>query len=352
MPLIHVVSFLSRISFQGSVFLLPFSHCLRAGSPAMAAFSVSLTHARRDQASQDVSDSSLRIWVMVFNILSAMGFLALAAVFLTVILSPSVKRVSTWYSYIVAWMVFCITPFLVIGHQTHFDHPPSFAPCVVDSALMYASRPFAAFATLSLILQLYLNVSTRLNRGEVRPESVYALLVIPPMLYLIMFLWTFIRGIVIPDQVELEPGGFYCHLSGPLPAIVGGALVGLATTAALFVEVLIVTLLCRNWRAFRALQRCGDHGVSLSIIIRVSVFAILPIIGLALSFTAYVPNLVEKIFPSYNLLLASLPLAAAVIFGSQADILTVWMFWREDEKMTTKLSLTRIDSSSSSIQEP
>ncbi|KAJ7830859.1 hypothetical protein B0H13DRAFT_2113970 [Mycena leptocephala] len=335
MPLIHVVSFLSRISFQGLVFLPPFSHCLRAGSPAMAAFSVSWTHARRDQASQDVSDSSsLRIWVMVFNILSAIGFLALAAVFLTVLLSPSVKRVSTWYSYILAWMVFCITPFLVIGHQTHFDHPPSFAPCVVDSALMYASRPFAAFATLSIILQLYLNVSTRLNRGEVRPESVYALLVIPLMLYLIMFLWTFIRGIVIPDQVELEPGGFYCHLSGPLPWVPSyrwRRLVGLATTAALLVEVLIVTLLCRNWRSFRAL-----HDVAITV----------------LSFTAYVPNLVERIFPSYNLLLASLPLAAAVIFGSQADILTVWMFWREDEKMTTKLSLTRIDSSTSSIQEP
>ncbi|KAJ7850756.1 hypothetical protein B0H13DRAFT_2086641 [Mycena leptocephala] len=348
MPLIHVVSFLSQISFQGLVFLLPFSHSLRAGSLAMAAFSVSLTQARR--ASQSFSDPSLQIWVMAFNILSGIGFLAPAAVFFTVLLSPSVKRVSTWYSYILAWMVFCITPFLVIGHQTHFDPPPSFAPCVVDSALMYASPDRSP--------QLYLNVSTRLNRGEVRPESVYVLLVIPPMLCLIMFIWIFIerllsyRGIVIPDQVELEPGGFYCHLSGQLPAIVGGVLVGFATTAALVVEVLIVTLLCRNWRAFRALQRCGDHGGSLSIIIRVSVFAILPIIGLALSFTAYVPNLVEKIFVPYNLLLASLPLAAAVIFGSQADILNVWMFWREDEKMTTKLSLTTIDSSTSSIQEP
>jgi hypothetical protein len=43
---------------------------------------------------------------------------------------------------------------------------------------------------------------------------------------------------------------------------------------------MIVILLSQHWRAFRALQRRDEHTVSLSIIIRVSVFAILPVIGL------------------------------------------------------------------------
>lgn len=79
--------------------------------------------------------------VMAFNIISGAGFLLLTAIFFTVLLSSRVKRVSTWYGYILAWMAFCITPFLVLGHQTHEDPPPSFTVCVVDSALMYASRP-------------------------------------------------------------------------------------------------------------------------------------------------------------------------------------------------------------------
>jgi hypothetical protein len=78
---------------------------------------------------------------MAFNILSDLGFILLAVVFFTALLSSRVKRVSTWYCYMVSWMAFCITPFFVIGHQTHADRPPSFAPCVVNSALMYASRP-------------------------------------------------------------------------------------------------------------------------------------------------------------------------------------------------------------------
>ncbi|KAJ7915908.1 hypothetical protein B0H13DRAFT_1999165 [Mycena leptocephala] len=304
----------------------------------MAASFRPLAQAHRDQA----PDHSLQVVVLTFNILSAIGFVLLAAVFFTALLSPGVKRVSTWYSYMLAWMVFCITPFLVIGH---LDPPPSFATCVLDSALMYASRPIAAFATLSLISQLYLNVSCRLKLGEVRPECVYVLLAVPPLLYLIIFLWTSIFGILNPDQVELEPGGFYCHLQTPLPAIVGGALVVFATSVALVVEVLTVILISRNWGAFRALQRRNEHAVSLSIIIRVSVFAILPIIGLGLSFTTYVPNLVHKIFPAYNILLASLPTAAGIIFGSQMDILHVWMFWRKEKAVTTtELGLTTSNS--------
>ncbi|KAJ7460252.1 hypothetical protein FB451DRAFT_1371724 [Mycena latifolia] len=318
----------------------------------MAAFLRLFKEARRDQA---VSDSpSLHAWVMAFDILSGLGFILLAVVFFTALLSSRVKRVSTWYCYMVAWMAFCITPFLVIGHQTHADPPPSFAPCVVNSALMYASRPFAAFGTLSLILQLYLNVSTRLKHREVRPGSVFVLLVMPPTLHFITFLTALILGIVKPTQVKLEPGGFYCHIqvAHSLPAGIIACFVLFATVACVVIEAMIMFLLFRNWRAFRALQIHDEHTVSLSIIIRVSAFAFLPMIGLGLSFTTYVPHLVEKIFPPYNLLLASLPTAAALIFGSQTDIAHVWMFWRVEGKTMTQLTLTTMNSDCSGIHSP
>ncbi|KAJ7865138.1 hypothetical protein B0H14DRAFT_2734689 [Mycena olivaceomarginata] len=307
-----------------------------------------LSQARRDQV---VSDSpSLPVWIMAFDILSALGFISVALVFLTVLLSPNVNRVSTWYLYMLAWWSFTLSPFLVIDHQTHFDPPPSFALCLVDSALIYASCPFAAFATLSLILQLYFNIITRMKGGNIRPVSGFVLLVIPPILYLFMFLWTLIFGIVNPDRVKLEPGGLYCHLDHSPQSIVGACLVLLATFAALVIEVMIVILLTRHWRAFRALQRPGEHTVSLSIIIRVLVFAILPVIGLGLGFTASVPGFTDRIFPAYNLLLASLPTAAALIFGSQSDIVHVWMFWRVESKTTTQLSLTTVGSYNSSVK--
>ncbi|KAF7343509.1 hypothetical protein MSAN_01971200 [Mycena sanguinolenta] len=323
-----------------------------------------LAHARRDAAVSSPSpsfSSSLSAWIMAYNILSGFGFISLAAVFLTALLSPNVRRVSTWYGYIIAWMGMCIPPFLVIGHQTPgLEPPPAFAPCALDAALMYASRPFAAFGTLSLISQLYLHVSTGLKRGQVRPEFVFVFLFIPPILYLFMFLWTFILGIANPDFVELEPSGFYCHINIASPAIVGACLVLFAASAILVIEALIVVLLCRNWRAFRSLQRrdCDGNGVSLSIIIRISVFGIMPVIGLVLSFLTYNPALLNSVWPPYNLLLASMPAAAALIFGSQADIVRVWMFWRKPgvdaktETMKTELTLTTVDSNSSTMYTP
>ncbi|KAJ7291558.1 hypothetical protein C8J57DRAFT_1273423 [Mycena rebaudengoi] len=274
---------------------------------------------------------SLRLWVLAFNILAIVGFTLLAVVFLTALLSPRVNRIATWYGYMLAWMAFCIVPFLVFGHQTDLDPPPSFSACVVDSALMYASRPFAAFSTLALVVQLYLNMSARLKQGQSGPRHEFWLLVVPPIIYVIMFIWILILGLRTPDQVELDPGGFYCHLVSGIPAVVGASLVGLAILLVFLFQALIVIMLYRNWRIFRRDDMRNDHTVSLSILIRVSVFGSLPIIALALSCATYVPNLVDKIFPIYNLLLALLPVSAALIFGSQMDIVHVWMFWRPDQ---------------------
>ncbi|KAJ7291560.1 hypothetical protein C8J57DRAFT_1705127 [Mycena rebaudengoi] len=278
----------------------------------------------------DPTDSarSLRLWVSAFNILTIIGFIFLAVVFLTALLSPRVNRIATWYGYMLAWMVFCIVPFFVFGHQTYLDTSPSFYVCLVDSSVMYASRPLAAFSTLALVVHLYLNMSARLKEGKVHPRHVFWLLVFPPIIYVIMFLWTLILGLRTHDQVELEPGGFYCHLASGVPAVVSASLVGLAILLVFFFQTLTGIMFYRNWRAFRREDMRNDHTISLSILIRVSVFGSLPVIALALSCTIYVPNLVGKIFPVYNLLLASLPLSAALIFGSQMDIVHVWMFWR------------------------
>ncbi|KAJ7060387.1 hypothetical protein C8F01DRAFT_1142482 [Mycena amicta] len=269
--------------------------------------------------------------VMAFNILSATGFFLLLAVFLTAILSRTVRRVSTWYTYIAAWAIFCIIPFPVLGHQTRFSAAPEFTACVVDAALMYASRPYAGFATLALLLHLYITVSTRLKQTTVPRWLVLFLMIFPIVVYFILFLGTLILGLRNPSLVELEARGYYCHLATPVPTIICAALVCFIGIAIIVIEVLTFILLCSHWRAFRALQRRNEPGVELSIMIRMSAFAVLPFIGLVLSFLAYIPQLVGKMFHAYNLLLAFLPVAAALIFGSQTDIIDVWMFWKPSD---------------------
>ncbi|KAJ7250428.1 hypothetical protein C8J57DRAFT_684496 [Mycena rebaudengoi] len=287
----------------------------------------------------DEAANALRPWVWAFNIVTTFGFCLLAVIFLTAVLAPSVKRISTWYGYILAWMAFCITPFLVFGHQTYLDTPPSYYVCLVDSAFMYASRPLAAFSTLALVLHLYLNISAQLKH-KARPNYGFWLLIIPPITHLVMFLWTLILGLRDPDLVELEPGGFYCHLTNTTPGIVGAALVGFATFLVLLFQVLMAMMLYRNWFAFRELPTNEDPEISLSILLRVSAFGTLPIITLGLICVTYVPDPPKIIYPVYNLFLAFMPTAAALIFGSQMDLIIIWMFWRQRSKLEHSLAST------------
>ncbi|KAJ7250758.1 hypothetical protein C8J57DRAFT_1354770 [Mycena rebaudengoi] len=302
--------------------------------------------APRELGADEAADA-LRLWVCAFNVVTTFGFCLLAVIFLTAVLASSVKRISTWYGYILAWMAFCITPFLVFGHQTYLDTPPSFHVCLVDSAIMYASRPLAAFSTLALVVHLYLNISAQLKH-KARPNSVSCLLIIPPITHLGMFLWTLILGLRNPDLVELEPGGFYCHLTNSLPGIVGAALVGFATFLVLLFQAVMAMMLYRNWRAFRELPTSENHEISLSILIRVSAFGTLPIIALVLICVSYVPDPPEIIYPIYNLLLAFMPTSAALIFGSQMDLINIWMFWRQSSKLGHSLKpIASLDSDTS-----
>ncbi|KAJ7467730.1 hypothetical protein FB451DRAFT_1259250 [Mycena latifolia] len=263
--------------------------------------------------------ASLRAAVSAFNTLAVLGFVLLVGILLTACLSPCVRRrrVSTWYTYIIAWAIFCITPFPVLGHQTHADPAPSFAACVADTAIVYASTPLAAFATFALILHLYINVSAGLKRSQVHPTVRFFLMATPLAVYCIVFLLVLALGLRNPEIVELKDGGFYCHLKISWPAMLCASLDVFGTVAAVVAEAMTVILLRRNWRAFRELQRKNENGVCLSLIIRISIFAVLPVIGLGFSFFTYVPDLVEEIFAAYNIFLAMLPVFAALIFGSQ-----------------------------------
>ncbi|KAF7331286.1 hypothetical protein MKEN_00005700 [Mycena kentingensis (nom. inval.)] len=266
--------------------------------------------------------------ITAFNVLSTTGFFLLLAILLTAALSRSVYRVSTWYTYMLAWMVFCITPFPMLGHQTRLDAPPAWGTCLADAALMYASRPYAGFATLALLLQLYVTVKTRIQRTQIPRYFVPILMILPPVSWIALVLAIVITGIRNPTLVELEPGGFYCHLSSPAPAVAVASLISLVGISILTVQILTFRLLRAHWRAFRALQYPSDDAaprdVSLSIILRVSTFALLPFVGFVLSFLTYVPRLVPRIFGPYNIVLACLPVAAALIFGSQTDVIDGW----------------------------
>ncbi|KAF9060334.1 hypothetical protein BDP27DRAFT_1339819 [Rhodocollybia butyracea] len=273
---------------------------------------------------------SLRItFIWLYNGLQIFGFLSVTGITLLATFSRRIQRSLTWYNFMLGWVVWCISFSLLIGQQT--GGCPAFGLCLFQAALVYAGPPANAFATVAIILQLYFQTTARLNNAKNPQWQTTLISVAPPSLYILIFALIIVFGFLNPSQIQRDTTGMFCGISSGVPTQIGAALVASLSIIMLFFEVKTFTLLYRNWAMFRHIRaetKNSVNSVSLTMIIRVSVFSFLPILALGIS-------LVSATSTSSNLAhisTASLPGAAALIFGTQRDVLSVLMFWRIERK--------------------
>ncbi|KAJ6531858.1 hypothetical protein B0H19DRAFT_459361 [Mycena capillaripes] len=263
----------------------------------------------------------------VFNFLQIFGFLSIAIIVLTAWLSPRVRRTPAWYFFMSSWMFFCLSYFFIAGQQVGAE-PPPFGICVTQAALIYAAPPLTSCVSLSFLLQLYTTVSSVLRHGQASRTRTILLQIFPFAVHFIFFIETLIIGLSNRHEVARNLSGMFCHLTNSFQAKVTATVVILAMISMLVYEVLTVMLLYRNWTAFQRLRVRSNDAVSLPLLIRVTVFSFLPMVAMAISSMSFLPSspIVEA---QTNLIVAFLPAAAAVIFGTQRDLLNAWMFWKK-----------------------
>ncbi|KAJ7158708.1 hypothetical protein C8R46DRAFT_1224641 [Mycena filopes] len=262
----------------------------------------------------------------LFNFLQIFGFLSLAIIVLTAWLSPTVHRTSAWYSFMLSWMFFCLSYFLIVGQQVGPE--PSFEICVTQAALIYAAPVLTSCISLAFLLQLYSTVSSVLRSGPMSRIRTLLAQTFPFATYLVVFLETLILGLSNRSEVARDISGMFCHLTNSLQKKVTATVVILAMLAMLVYEGLTVSLLYRNWTAFKRLRVRSNDAVLLPLMIRISVFSFLPMVAMVVSSLSYLSS--SPIGDGQtNLIVAFLPAAAAVIFGTQRDILNSWMFWKK-----------------------
>ncbi|KAF5361397.1 hypothetical protein D9758_006254 [Tetrapyrgos nigripes] len=273
------------------------------------------------------SQSDILIWT--YNALQIFGLITVAMVLSTAALSPGVRRSTIWYIFMSGWIVWCISYLLLVGHQT--GPPPAHAFCTVQAALIYAGPPSNACATLGILLRLYLAVNATLkSRTKPLRWKVMVLNAGSPVTWVMVFTGSLVYGIVNPDLVHRDPSGMYCNISSIVPSGVAASLVALFSVIMIIFEVITFTLLYQNWAAFRRLQRTASgDATSVAMVVRISIFSVLPMLALALSIrSAFSPSSNT----GCNITIAILPGAAGLIFGTQRDILTKWLFCRTKSK--------------------
>ncbi|KAJ7429674.1 hypothetical protein B0H11DRAFT_1056457 [Mycena galericulata] len=267
----------------------------------------------------------------IYNFLQIFGFVSLAIVVLTAWLSHTVHRTAAWYSFMGSWMYFCLCYFLIAGQQVGAE--PSFGVCMTQAALIYSAPPLTSCVSLAFLLQLYTTVATVLKNGQMSRTWTMVLHLFPFAVPFIIFWEALIIGLFHPHDVVRDSSGMFCSFTKiTFQVKLTAAIVLLAMIAMLVFEALTLVLLLRNWTAFQRLRIHPNNAVSLPLIIRVSVFSFLPMVAMVMSSLSLLPNSPVADAKS-NLVVAFLPSAAAVIFGTQRDILKAWMFWKKNPEV-------------------
>ncbi|KAJ3997173.1 hypothetical protein F5050DRAFT_1711528 [Lentinula boryana] len=244
------------------------------------------------------------------NTMYIVSFIALAAILGTKWLNKSIKRTITWDLFIASWLLHCITFFLSMGHQVG-SSAPSLGLCFVQAAMLYATPVYNACVSLALLLHLHFTIVATV-RGIGRSSS-------KKMRILVWILVAQDMSLLQRDQTL-----YFCNIKDQVGILTSSILVFLCSIVFIFYEIYTVIILWKNSQTFRAMNPHSRDRVFRSIVFRIGVFTVFPIIALFAA-DSWTPSSGMRI----NVVDASLTLACAIIFGSQGDLLRVWMFWRE-----------------------
>lgn len=283
------------------------------------------------------SDLSQPQLIWVFDALLSAGALQLIIIFLTALLSKRVRRVVTWYMFIFAWIIHSLSFLFIAGRQV--GSPPTIGICLVGSALIYASPPLTGFATLILVLQLYLNVSfgRSMEKRKQIEEYFHIMLMLPPMMFMLVIVGVISLASQEPKHITRDKSGMICHLDDP------GSVIVVWNTVILTLCVALVLLAGGStirilWRRRKAMRNMYDFDpITKGLVFRLALFNTAPCMVLIYE-VVLIPFSDNSIKVTFcHIAYASLPNLAAWTFGSQSDIMRVWMFWKEDKPDLTSI---------------
>ncbi|KAJ7590583.1 hypothetical protein C8J56DRAFT_1024454 [Mycena floridula] len=277
--------------------------------------------------------------VILYNVLQLLGLVFLAIILFTAILSHNLRRSRSeaWFAFMVSWIIYAGSYVLIIGKQ--INGGPTAPHCLIQAALVYATPVLTAWSTLALIVQVYLSVSFSVSQHTVVDRKItLAFIIIPPVLAIAIFIEVIVLGLTNRNNVSRSISGMFCVLTDGPSVKVSSGFVVLACLGILVAEGMILTMVFRNWHALRDIQADRDSlddtpKVPLSMILRISLFSLVPVIAIVISVTFSIFRsgvLGVEGTSQANMLPASIPLIAAIIFGTQKDIFKAWMFWKRD----------------------
>lgn len=288
----------------------------------MLADSMDLASLVSRQSKNDGGRGSVLIKAFIsFHLFGLFGTLIML---ITAIFSRSTPRHSTWYSFTISWIISAISYTLLFWSGDLTGPPPPFTLCLVQSMMIYSVPSLTAGTTLGLVVQIWFLV-----RSVAKPTSKKAI-GIPPMLLTALlagpyFIYaTFLISILVagwrnPRIVRRASTGLYCSFKHTAPGRISTFIVVSIMVPTVVLEILICRALRQQWSHFKNLP------YSLSMALRVAAFTFVGFLSIALSMVFL---LMTHHGSELNIVISILPVSAVLVFGTQADLIRVWMFWK------------------------
>ncbi|EEB91604.1 hypothetical protein MPER_10011 [Moniliophthora perniciosa FA553] len=288
-------------------------------------------------------DSPRQDLVRVYNAFQVVGFISNFVIVFIATLSRRVRRTLVWYLFMHGWILWCISHFLIIEYQT--ERRPPFGLCLVQAGFIYAGPPCMALLTLGVLAQLYSAMYASI-RQQRPPSWINPLVIASP---LAIFVLVFLEVIAVQTRSGEMKAAMYCNISDPMVVLISTVLDGLTCLAMLILEVLVFLMMYRHWSTYKRISTFPGSVMSGTMAYRISFFSFLPMVALGFSLQATISNVSSS---ESHIVIASLPIAAALIFGTQKDIVYSCMFWRKDRPLSkdhTLLALIRREQSVSEV---
>jgi len=193
--------------------------------------------------------------------------------------------------------------------------------------LTYAVSPFACATALGLVIQLFFNVKKTLSGQTVRGERYWRiiLLISPYIIFTILI----VESTVI-SLADLDPkfsAVSYCSLENHIPGRITSAIDTMLVIPILVLNFIIYLHFRKHWAMLRS-------GSFTSMFARVSAFTLFGLISVIIGVIFFTDSSSNAGLIELDIILALMPVAAVIIFGTHKDLLQFWMFWRKSDRQS------------------
>ncbi|KAF7370535.1 hypothetical protein MSAN_00685600 [Mycena sanguinolenta] len=272
--------------------------------------------------SDNTTGSSL---AMLYYCLEIAAIIFIGLGILPALLIGRVSRTVTWYMFMLSWMWFAITNTFLAGR--HSSTEPPFPLCLFQAALIYASPVFTSATGLAFIIELYLRLGSMTPGLPISKSRLLPLVALPLLLNLTVFLEVITYGLHNRSAVLLNPSGLYCHITTDVQANFAALLIILLVVPAILIEALTAISFYYNYKHvynnLGATAESSPSPFSPTLFIRTVFFTFVATIALAISAVSLeYPSSILK--TGQTVAQASLPLACALVFLTQMDIVQSW----------------------------